>query len=60
MPFIFLRCLNLLSFSLYRVPARLIGHAELLTEASLVDLSHGGKNSVSEAHTLLNKVRHPS
>jgi hypothetical protein len=34
-----------------------MGHAELLAEATLVDLIHRGNKDPSQAHTLLNKVR---
>lgn len=35
---------------------RNMGHAELLVEASFVDLKHGGKGNLSKAFTLLNKA----
>lgn len=35
---------------------RSMGHAELLVEASFVDLKHGGKGNLSKAFTLLNKA----
>lgn len=34
-----------------------MGHAELLVQATLVDLTHGGNGDPSQAHTLLKKVR---
>jgi brefeldin A-inhibited guanine nucleotide-exchange protein len=34
---------------------RVMGHAELLVEASFVDLKHGGTGNLSKAFTLLNK-----
>lgn len=50
-------CLLLLTLANDRSPSRPLGEAELLVEASFMDMRHGGDGNLSRAYELAKKVR---